>query len=403
MNKLPLEGIRILDFTFAWAGPYATMLLGFMGAEVIKIESKKRLDHSRMVSLTTSQVFDNPDMSPVFNDLNLSKLDINLDLKNPKSIELAKKILKISDVMIENMRPGVMERLGLGYDVVREIKPDIIYISSSARGSKGPENNYVGYAPSFGGMSGISNITGPSDGQPTTMAGELDLISATTSAFAILAALNYRKNKGEGQYIDLSSSETSSVLIGDAFMEYFMNGRVYSRDGNKDDIMAPHNCYPSKGENRWITIAVESEEEWQSFCEVTGHLEWAKDERFSDAYNRWNNQEELDELISEWTINYEPLEAMDILQNAGIAAVPYYNSQDMFTDPHLKERDLFAKISHPLLGEIVVVRPPWKYSTLPLKVEHSPLFGQHNNYVFGELLGMSKDEISRLIEEKVIY
>lgn len=402
-DKLPLEGIRVVDFTFAWAGPYATMLLAFMGAEIIKIESAKRLDHSRIISLTTAQVFSDPDISPVFNDMNLSKLNVNLDLKQPKAVELAKKIIEKSDVVIENMRPGVMKKLGLGYKIVREVKPDIVYLSSSARGSNGPEANYIGYAPSFGALSGLSEITGYSEGLPTMMMGEIDLISATTSAFAILAALDYRQRTGEGQYIDLSSSETSSVLIGEVFMDYFMNQKVHVRNGNKDDIMAPHNGYPCKGKNRWISIAIATEEEWISFCDAVGNPDWTKEERFSDANSRWNNQDDLDKLISEWTINYEPFEVMEILQNVGVAAVPYYNSKDLFSDPHLEERGFSTKVDHPKIGERVVIKPPWKYSTIPFNIRSGPLFGEHNNYVFGEILKMPEDEILKLIEEKVIY
>ena len=403
MNKLPLEGIRVVDFTFAWAGPYATMLLGFMGAEVIKIESKRRLDHSRSISLTTAQVFSDPDSSPVFNDMNLSKKDVNLDLKQPKAVELAKRLIELSDVVIENMRPGVMDRLGVGYEAVREVKPDIIYLSSSARGSNGPERNYIGYAPSFGALSGLSNITGYSDGPPTVMMGEIDLISATSSAFAILTALNYRQRTGEGQHIDLSSSETSSVLIGEVFMDYFMNKKVHFRDGNRDEVVAPHNCYSCKGKNRWVSIVIETEEEWSSFCEVIGNPEWTKEEKFSDAYSRWNNQDELDNLIGEWTTDYEPFEVMEILQNAGIAAVPYYTSKDLFCDPHLEERGFSTKVEHPSIGQKVVIAPPWKYSSLPSEIRHGPLFGEHNNYVFSELLGLSEDEIEKLKEEKIIY
>ena len=403
MDKLPLEGVRVVDFTFAWAGPYATMLLAFMGAEVIKVESAKRLDHSRILSLTTAQVFSDPDMSPVFNDMNLSKLNVNLDLKNPKAVELAKKIIGVSDVVMENMRPGVMDRLGLGYEAAYEAKKDIIYLSSSARGSNGPERNYIGYAPSFGALSGLSYVTGYSDGPPTMMMGEIDLISATTSVFAILAALNYRKRTGEGQYIDLSSSETSSVLIGEIFMDYFMNEKVQFRSGNHDETMVPHNCYRCKGKSRWVSIAIETEEEWLSFCDGIGNPSWTKEEKFSDRYNRWKNQEELDKLVEEWTIKYEPFEVMDILQNIDVAAVPYYNSKDFFCDPHLKERDFSNKVVHPTIGERIVIAPPWKYSTIETKMCPSPLFGEHNDYVFGELLGMSEEEISKLKEEKAIY
>ena len=403
MNSLPLKGIRVVDFTLAWAGPYATMLLSMMGAEIIKVESRKRIDHSRLSSITTGQVFDNPNMSSVFNDLNLGKRGVNLDLKKPKSIELALELFKVSDIVMANMRPGVMKKLGLGYDEIKKVKPDIIVIDSSARGSNGPEKNYIGYAPSFGALSGLSNLTGHPDSKPASMMGEVDLLSATTAAFAILVALEHRKKTGEGQYIDLSSSEAMSVCIGEAFLDYFMNGNIREKVGNQDGMMVPHNSYQCKGKNRWISIAVETEEEWSSFCKVIGKTELINDERFSDAYGRWENQDELDKIIDEWAINYDPFEIMKKLQEAGIAASPRYTSRDLFEDEHLKERNFARKINHPVIGERTVIAEPWKYSTLSFNIGYGPLLGEHNDYIFGELLGLSTDEVKKLVEEEVIF
>lgn len=404
MVKYPLEGIRVTDFTWAWAGAHAVTTLALLGAEVIKVESSRRIDHSRVFSLTTGQWFGDPDHSPVFNDINLNKLSANLDLSHPKGVELAKGLIKISDVVTQNMRPGVMDRLGLGYEVLREIKPDIIMLSSSARGITGPERDYIGYAPSFAALSGLSYISGyPNDG-PIRLSGEIDLLSATTSAFAILAALVHRQRTGEGQHIDLSSSEATSVLIGEVLMDYSMNGRIQSRKGNRDEFMAPHNCYRCKGEDKWISIAIATDEEWKAFCEVVGFPEWANDERFADAYSRWQNQEELDKLIGSWTANYTHYEVMEMLQKVGVAATPSFNSEELYNDPHLRARDFWAEVDHPLIGKQTVVAPTWKLSRTPAEVRrHGPLFGEHNQYVFGELLGLDTSEIERLIEEKVIY
>jgi len=402
-DKGALDGLRILDFTFAWAGPYATELLAFMGAEVIKVESKKRLDHSRTISLTTTQVFTGTEQSPVYNDLNLNKLCVRLNLKEPKAIKIAMEIAKGCDVVIQNMRPGVMDRLGLGYEAIRDVRPDVIYVSSSARGAIGPEKNYIGYAPSFGALSGLSHITGYPDTAPAMLMGEIDLISATTSAFTILSALHHRQKTGEGQHIDLSSSESISVLMGEVFMDYAMNDRIQNRNGNRDEIMAPHNSYRCK-EDGWVTIAVGSEDEWKALCNAIGKSELIEDAKFSDAYNRWNNQEELDLIINEWTFKYSHKEAMEILQNVGVAAVPYFNSKDLFTDPHLKEREFSCEVEHPVIGKRIVVNPPWKFSDTPAKIHrHGPLLGEHNEHVFCELLGMSKEEIKKLEEDEVIY
>jgi benzylsuccinate CoA-transferase BbsF subunit len=402
--KGALEGVRVADFSWLWAGAYATELLAFLGAEVIKIESRKRPDRARRISLTTGQVFSGLDESPVFNHLNLNKLDVSIDLKNPRGVELARKIVGISDVVMQNMRPGAMDKMGLSYEELRKVKPDIIYLSSSACGATGPERSYGGYAPNFAALGGIVYITGYPDSPPPYMAGEIDLLSATTSTFAILAALIHRIETGEGQYIDLSSSETVSVLIGEVLMDYTMNGRVQGPRGNADSIMAPHNCYRSRGEDKWVSIAIATDEEWDKFCDVLGNPPWTKDERFADAYSRWKNQEELDRLIEEWTQALTPQEVEEKLQRNGIAAIPSFNSEELYFSPHLEERNFWVKVKHPVIGEQTVVAPPWKLSETPAEITRpSPLMGEHNQHVFGDLLGMSESEIQDLVREKVIY
>lgn len=403
MAQMPLEGIRIADFTWAWAGPYATMMLGFMGAEVIKIESRKRPDHSRMRSLAAGPTFGGPDQAPIFNDLNLNKMSITLNMTQPEAVELAKRVVSICDVVVENFRPGIMDKLGLGYEVLKEVKPDIIMLSSSAVGAIGPERHYVGYAPTFSALGGLAHLTGFPDSAPIPLMGSSDLRSAATSAFAILVALYYRALTGEGQYIDLSSTETIAVLIGDAFLEYTMNNRVPFRNGNRDEIMAPHNCYPCQGDSNWVSIAVATDEEWQALCRTMGNPPWVSDVKFSDAYKRWQNQEELDQLVGQWTINYTHREVMEKLQEAGVAAIPSFTGLELFQDPHLKERGFAKEVQHPAIGKRLVVNAPWKFSATPAQVSrYGPLLGEHNKYVFGELLGVPKDELQRLMEEGII-
>ena len=404
MKRAALEGVRIADFCWLWAGSYATGLLAFLGAEVIKIESMQRVDPSRMMTLTIGQSFEGVDHSPVFNSINLNKMSAKLNLKQAKGIELAKKLIQISDVVSQNMRPGAMEKMGLGYDVLKEVKPDIIMLSSSAFGAEGPLKRYGGYAPGFAAYSGITHLTGYSDGPPNPMTGSTDLMSATTAAFAIIAALNYRQHTGKGQNIDLSSVESLAVFTGDALMDYIMNGRVQSRKGNRDSIMAPHNCYRCRGDDKWVSIAIATEEEWQALCKVMGNPAWAGADRFSDAYSRWKNQDELDGLVTEWTVNYTHYEVTEMLQRTGVAAMPSFSNQEIFSDPHFKARKLAVEVDHPAMGKQVVLGPPWRLSETPAKVKKaSPIIGESDEYVFGELLGMPVSEIKQLIAEKVIY
>lgn len=402
--KRALDGIRIADFSWAWAGPHATELLASLGAQVIKIESMSRIDFVRKLSFTTGQRFADVNSSSVFNSINLGKLGVQLNLSKPEGIGLAKKIVGISDVVIQNMRPGVMEKLGLSYEALQVVKPDIVYLSSSTRGGTGPERLYSGYATNFAAVGGITHLCGMPDGEPGAMAGEIDLLSAITAAFAILAGLNYRETTGKGQYIDLSSTESIHVLIGDVLMDYLANGRTQTRRGNLDEAMAPHNCYRCKGEDKWISIAVATNEEWHALCEVLGNPGWSHDQRFQNKESRWQNQSELDKLLGAWTLNYTHYEVMDKLQNAGIAAVPVLNAEEVFKDPHVQNRDCWAQVSHEVLGKQTVLKPAWKLSGTPVRIDSAaPSIGQHNKYVFGELLGISDEEFKRLKDEQVIF
>jgi benzylsuccinate CoA-transferase BbsF subunit len=304
---------------------------------------------------------------------------------------------------MENMRPGVMERLGMGYEALRQAKPDVIMLSSSAVGNTGPERSYVGYAPTFAALSGLTHITGHPDGPPMPLSGAVDLRVGTTSAFAILAALYYRQRTGKGQYIDLSSTEAVSALIGETFLEYSITGRPPTREGNRDAIMAPHNCYLCQGEKQWVSIAVTNDKEWRALCDVLDD-ERLTDERFGDAYGRWRNQEEIDAIISEWTQERSREEAAEALQKAGIAAMPILDGRALAQDAHVKARGLLQRVTHPLIGERLEVGPPWKFSRTPAGIRHAaPLIGEHNQYVLGELAGMSQEEIDRLTEEGVLY
>lgn len=404
MENGPLSGVTITEFTSAWAGPYATCLLGFLGAEVIKIESRKRLDHSRFTSFSTARTFSGPDQSPVFDNLNLNKLSVCLNLSQPKAVEIAKRLAATSDVVVENMRPGVIERLGLGYAAVRAVKPDVIYLSSSACGQTGPDRGNVGYAPNFAAAAGLSHVTGYPDWPPSLLSGAVDLRSATTAAFAILAALLYRQRTGEGQYIDLSSQEAVAILNAEALIDFAMNQRVRTRAANRHDTMAPHNCYRCRGEDRWISIAVADDRQWRALCAVIGRPELADDTRFATAAARWEHQEAVDEVVGAWTKDQDDYGAMHVLQEAGIAAAPSLSNQALFEDPHLRERGVFQQVSHPELGNDWVIAPPWRLSETPASIRsRSPLLGEHSQSVLAARLGMSRDEIRALEAEQVIY
>ncbi|MEA1958861.1 MAG: CoA transferase [Chloroflexota bacterium] len=398
-----LEGIRIIDFTRYAAGPQITLTLAFMGAEVIRVESNVELDHFRRPESAVSYGSQRA-ASDSFNTLNLNKLSVTINLKTGEGVELAKRLVSIGDVVVDNFRPGVMDRLGLGYDVLKKINPDIIMLSASSHGSVGPERSYSAYAVTFGPLGGVSHVTGYEDGKPAVTRASADLRPGTTAAFAILAALIHRQDTGEGQFIDFSAREAITCGIGEIIMDYTMNGRVRGRRGNRDDVMAPHNCYRCKGDDKWISIAISNNDEWRALTSAMGSSEWAFDERFADQYVRWQYQDEIDRLIEAWTINYTDYELMEMLQEVGVAAVPSFDSEELFTDPHCRERQCYVPTEHYEEGELYAVAPPWKFSETPaVAASAAPQLGEHNGYVFGDLLGMPQDEIRRLADEYVLY
>ena len=394
-----LAGVRILDFTNLLAGPIGTMFLGLMGAEVIKVESRVQMDGARR----PPYAYEDPDRSTVFNALNLNKQSIQLNLKHPEALELAYRLVAISDAVVENMRPGVMDRLGLGYERLRQENPTIVMASISNGGASGPEASYPGYAAVFNGLSGMGHLTGYPDGPPTEIRDSTDARVATNATFAVLVALFHRIRTGEGQFIDLSSREAITVPAAEALIDYVMNQRVLGRQGNRDPGMAPHGCYRCKGEDSWVTIALGSDAEWEAFCLVAGHGEWAADPRFGDPFLRRRNQEVLDGLVEGWTQGHTVHELAELLQFAGVAASPSMSSRDLVEDAHLRARGAWQEVRHPVLGPSKVQGPPWRFSHTPARV-HSPgpLMGQQNQRVFGELLGISSGELQGWIEDGTV-
>ena len=398
-----LVGVRVIDFSMGAAGPWSADLLAWMGAEVIKVESSRHPEIMRIILDPVTRQPQSPNRSLLFETVNSNKLGVTLDLTHPEAIELAKCLVATSDVVVESFSPGVMDKFGLGYQVLRAINPSLIMLSCSAAGATGPESHSLGLAPLFSAMGGLGHMTGYTDGPPSEIRFTVDMMVALTNAVALLAALNHRQQTGQGQHIDLSSKEAMTCLIGDSILDYTMNGRVQSRSGNLDDIMAPHNCYRCRGEDSWVSIAVGNQQEWQALCRAMDRPELAQDKRFADIISRWENQDELDRLVEQWTLNYTNYDVMQMLQSVGVAAVPSFNAENLFTDPHLAEQDFTQVVEHPELGALVMLKPPWELSQTPARiVHHSPLFGEHNVYVLGELLGLSEQKLEYLVRQGVV-
>ncbi|MCJ7521548.1 MAG: CoA transferase [Dehalococcoidia bacterium] len=402
MAVYPLQAYRVVDFSWVWAGPLLGMILADMGAEVIKVETNKRLDSAR---LTPGRSTVGPETDFVFHSMNRNKLGITVDMSDPRGAELIKDLIKISDVAVENFSPKGLRNLGLQYETLSGINPKLVMISLPAAGQYGPLSDIVTYAPSLGALCGYSSLIGyPGERVLGEQTPYLDVNSAIHGAFAVMAALYYRERTGKGQYIDMAQIEVGASTIGEAFMEYFMNGRVMGTTGNRNPVMAPHNNYPCLGEGRWVSIAVKTDDEWLSFCNAIGNPPWTEDVRFSDKFNRMRSQDELDRLVSAWTIGHTDYEVMDILQKAGVAATPCLDLMERFSDPQFEARGTHLQVEHPATGVDIIAGIPFKLSDTPCEVHrHAPLLGEHNEYVFGELLSRTKEEIAQLIEDKVIY
>ena len=287
----PLSGVRVADFSVHAAGPFAGLMLAELGAQVIKIESSARLDITRR----THVMYGKPPSS--FEQINANKMSACLNLKEPRAVELALELVQVSDLVLENFRPGVMDRLGIGYGALREVKPDIILVSLSSNGQTGPERNYAGYAPMFAALGGLGHLTGYADGPPVELRHGMDHTGGMLAAFAAVAALCARRGHDLGQHVDVSLRDMGSSFIGPALLDYAMNGREAMRQGNRDDAAAPQGVYRCRGQDAWVSISVASEEEWQGMVRAIGDPDWAQGDEFGDAFRRWKAHDRLDGLI----------------------------------------------------------------------------------------------------------
>ncbi|MCI0865688.1 MAG: CoA transferase [Chloroflexi bacterium] len=390
MSELPLDGIRVVDLSWIIAGPTATRILAAMGAEVIKVGSARRPDPSTR--------------GPAFQVYNQSKLYCALNISTPKGLELAKQLLAVSDVVIENFAVGVIERLGLSYEVISAKRPDIIMVSSSGTGHSGPHKDYVAYGSLLQHYTGWNSISGNPHSEPVRGGLWADPWVGMELAMVTVAALNGRAVTGRGQYIDFSMAEALTASIPEAILDYQMNHRVREPMGNRDDWYAPHGLYHCAGEDRWVAIAVTNDEEWNSLCRLIQRLDLAADPRFVNAEGRRKYHDQLDVAITEWTIRHQDHEAMRLLQEAGVSSGPSLDISRVFNEPQLRDVGYFTRLetSDGELRDLPGL--PWRFEgeQKPLLTE-APVLGQHNAYVYQELLGLSEPEVNRLVEEQIIY
>lgn len=397
-----LKGIKVADFSWFAAAPSVAMWLAEHGAQVIRIESLTHPDGMRPAPPMKDGI-SGVNRSGWFAHFNTNKYGISLDLNHPKGLQVAKKIIAWSDVVIENFTPGKMAKWGLGYEDIRKIKPEIIMLSSSTQGQTGPRAYTAGVGVLLVGLAGFIHFSGWPDRDPPAMANAYtDMLAAPLGLVAVMAALATRLKTNKGQWIDLSQFECSLHYLAPALLDYVASGQEGSRRGNCHSWAAPHGAYRCRGVDRWCVISVFSDQEWQTLCHVMGQPALADDSELASLLNRKKREEELNSLIEKWTINYTPEEVVSRLQENGIAAGVVEDAKDILEDPQLKYRQHFVPLNHPEIGEFRVEAPPWKLSETPAELRMpAPCLGEHTEYVCTQILGMSDEEFVELLNEEV--
>jgi len=397
-----LQGIKILDFTWAGVGPRTVAYLAQYGAQVVKVESALRPDPLRTMPPFKG---DGPGInrSQTFARHSGNKYSLALNLNHPKAGQVLKKLVLWADMITESFAPGTLKTWEMSYEDVKKVKPDIIMMSTSMQGQTGPDCSHPGYGIPLTSLSGFTDITGWPDRQPTGPYGPYtDFVAPMFNLVAILSALDYRRRTGKGQYLDLSQNECAMHFLSPMILDYTANGREFKKRANCSNCAAPHGVYPCKGEDKWCAIAVFDPEEWRSFCEVIGNPEWTRNKKFATLKMRLQNSEELDKLVGEWTINHSPQEVMSSMQAVGVPAGMVMNGEEIWNDPQFRQYDPFPMVPHPEMGSCAVQRASVKLTkTPPCNINHPPLLGEHTEYVCRELLGMSEIEFNELSNENL--
>lgn len=397
------EGINVADFTWSIAGPMATRELAEHGATVVRVESHRypcpmRRAGSMMggpASINSSHVFAN---------FNTNKLGISLDLSKPKGQEAARRLVRWADIVGESFGPGVIKRFGLDYDSVRKIKPDIIYFSTSLQGQYGPHSRYQAWGWQAAALAGFYEAVGWPDRLPTGIPGAYtDQIAPYYMVCALIAALDHRRRTGEGMYLDQAQFEVGVTFAEPSLLDYGVNGRIMERSGNRDPYAAPHGSYRCHGDDNWCVIAIASDEQWEAFCEVIGNPPWTREPSFATLSARKTNEDELDRLVEEWTAHHIAPDVMRMMQAKGIPAGVVQKNEDLFNDPQLRHRGSHERLKHPEIGTVLHQRPAYRLSRTPAQMAKSgPMLGEHNEYVYQEILGFSDDEIADMLIEGAI-
>ena len=421
LNK-PLQGIRVIDLSRVFAMPYAGAYLADMGAEVIKIDTH----HSQFVDTTRTLNGPYPDNQPghnywerggTFQTLNRGKRSLTLDLRVPDSISIIKDLIQISDIFLENFTPRVLTRFGLDYATLKNIKPDLIMVSNTGYGHNGPFSNFGAMATALepthgtGAFTGYLDSTNDGDSKKGTVPNKIansytDFLASWTAQLAILGSLIHRARTGQGSWIDLAMYQVGTSFMGEGLLDYTFNQTRSRRIGNRHEYFAPHGCFPCKGNDEWVVLAIRNDDDWKSLCSLLGQNNLAQDNRFKDPLSRHSNQDYVDPLIREWTLQYKQTQVMEILQNNGIPCGAVLNALGMLSDPNFRARGFFERVDHTPetgLGTREYVSRGWRLGSSDVTIRgQAPQIGEANDYVLRDMLGLEETDISSLDKQEAI-
>lgn len=401
MPKKPLEGLKVADFSWVLALPLMTKTLAECGAQVIKIEGKTRPDGER-IRYDYKDHIPGYNRATDFNQNNTTKLSFALNLAKPGGKEVAKRLVAWADVVTENFAGGVIEKMGLGYEELKKVNPDIIMLSASMQGQTGPHAHHPGYGHHLTALSGFHHLVGWPDRKPQHYDAHTDFLVSSLAIVCIMSALDHRRRTGKGQYFDMSQYEIGVQFMSHLILDYEVNGNVAVRNGNRCDFAAPHGNYCCKGDDHWCTVGMFTDTEWQNFCKVIGNPDWTKNTKFSTLLNRKKNEDELDKLVEAWTVNHTQEDVMYLMQASGVGAGVAESGEESVEDAQLKHSHFFRELNHAEIDKYVSPRPPFQFSKADIEVRTTPLLGEHNEYVCKEILGMSDTEIAGLIIDGVL-
>ncbi len=404
-----LRGTRVIDLTWYQAGPYANMILAAFGAEILKIESRRRTDPFRRsrrhqsVALADVKTDDWIDRGYRFNEDNMGKRSVAIDISQERGRDLMRRLVADADVVIEGFRPGTIERLGLGFDRLVEVNPRLVMVSLSANGATPPDGHMSGYAAVFGATSGLSGLSGYDRSVPAEYRGPLDQRVGTAVAMATIAGLLARDRTDGAILVDAAAQEAGAALVGDQLLEWQLRGCVAEPLGNRHARLAPHNvyeCLPIAGEQAWLALAVETDEQW---ARLAGRLgDWRLDPHW-DARARKAQEQAIDEALADWTRGRDRDELIEELQGLGVPAAASATARDLYEDRHVRARGMWDSVEHAVMGHLEVLALPWLVNGSRIALDAAPALGADNGYVYGELLGIGAAELERLVAEGIAH